>query len=226
MNWWSIIKNVEKIRTSSGNRLRVAEVTAFKRRARIVLSTLRGADTRKETRDTVTRVRIDEVREMNPKLLHLRIGVVPNGFNERDRKYYHIMMIENEDEDYEYLRAYGPGFIANDDDVYESEYELIIAINEAIEELEYDTVREVIDLREKGADEKTTREVAAELEAANPGYSYVNGRLIRKPKDEYLADMREYNEEEVSENMDTIEERLEMETGLDIEAFINELRRR
>ena len=38
--------------------------------------------------------------------------------------------------------------------------------------------------------------------------------------------MREYNEEEVSENMDTIEERLEMETGLDIEAFINELRRR
>ena len=132
MNWWSIIKNVEKIRTSSGNRLRVADVTAFKRRARIVLSTLRGADTRKETRDTVTRVRIDEVREMNPKLLHLRIGVVSNGFNERDRKYYHIMMIENEDEDYEYLRAYGPGFIANDDDVYESEYELIIAPSSSI----------------------------------------------------------------------------------------------
>ncbi|MAL11286.1 MAG: hypothetical protein CMF74_16685 [Maricaulis sp.] len=225
-NWWGVIKSVEKIRTSSGNRLRVADVGAFKRRARIVLSTLRGADTRKETRDTVTRVRIDEVREKNPKLLHLRIGVVPDGFNEKNRQYYHIMMVENEDEDYEYLRVYGPGFVANDDDEYESEYEIIMAINEAIEELEYESVREVIDLNVKGEDEKTTREIAAELEAANPGYRYVNGRLIRKPRDEYLADMKEYNQEEVNQNMNTIEERLEMDTGLDIEAFINELRRR
>jgi len=226
MNWWSIIKNVEKIRTSSGNRLRVADVGAFRRRIRIVLSTLRGVDTRKDTRDSVTRVRIDEVREKNPKLLHLMIGVVPDGFDPSQRQRYHIMMIENDEGDYEYLRVYGPGFIANDEDVYESEYEIIMAINEAIEELEYDTVREVIDLNVKGEDEKTTREIAAELEAANPGYKYVNGRLIRKPRDEYLADMKEYNQEEVNQNMNTIEERLEMETGLDIDAFINELRRR
>jgi hypothetical protein len=225
VNWWNVIKNVEKIRTSSGNRLRVADVGAFRRRIRIVLSTLRGKDIRRKTRDTVTRVRIDEVREKNPKLLHLMVGVVPDGFDPSQRQRYHIMMIENDEGDYEYLRVYGPGFIANDEDVYESEYDLIMGINDAIEELEYDTVREVIDLNVKGEDEKTIREVAAELEAANPGYKYVNGRLIRKPRDEYLADMKEYNQEEVNQNMNTIEERLEMDTGLDIDAFINELRR-
>lgn len=225
MNWWNIIKrDMEKIRTSTGERLRVKDVGRFQD----LLRTLLIEHVIDDLDQAGRRYKITyKDRQLIGNFYEFSMSIRPKTADGR-QVHYNFTLIENNEGDYEYVNIYGPELNLTDDDIIESEYELMKMIHEAIGKIVYQDAPKSIDLRIKSEDEKTIKEIALELETANPGYKYdfSTGRLVKKPKEEYAEDIANISQEERRESNNTIEDRMEMDTGLNIEGFINEMRRK
>jgi len=225
MNWWNIIKrDMEKIRTSTGDRLRVRDVGRFQN----LLRTLLIEHVIDDLDQAGRRYKIHfKDRQLIGNFYEFSMSIRPKTADGR-QVHYNFTLLENDEGDYEYARIYGPELNLTDEDIIESEYELMKIIHEAIGKIVYQDAPNSIDIRIKSEDEKTIKEIALELETANPGYEYdfSLGRLTKKPKGEYAEDIANISQEERQESNNTIEERMEMDTGLNIEGFINEMRRK
>jgi|TARA_R100001460_G_scaffold21839_7_gene44469 hypothetical protein len=222
MNWWSIIKNLEKIKTSEGNNLRVVDVGRFQDTLRTMLISHLVPDLdragRRQKIAFKDKMVTDTIYEFTMSLKPRSLG--------GSRVYYTFVLRENDEGDYEYVSVAGPELLLRRSDVVESEYQLMKEIYDAVGRITYKEAPPKVDIRIKTEDEKTLKDVARELEQANPGYKYDFEKrgLVKLPKDEYEKDVATTTQNDIKQSVSTLEEIMERETGLGIEAFIRELR--
>ena len=221
-NWWTVVKNLEKIKTSEGNNLRVIDVGRFQDTLRTMLISHLVPDLdRAGRRQKITfkdKMVSDTIYEFTMSLKPRSLG--------GSRVYYTFIMRENDEGDYEYVSVTGPELLLRRNDVVESEYQLMKEIYDAVGRITYREAPPRVDIRIKTEDEKTLKDVARELEQANPGYRYDFEKrgLVKMPKDEYEEDVATTTQNQIKQSVSTLEEIMERETGLGIEAFIRQLR--
>tara|TARA_R100000406_G_scaffold22122_3_gene13950 strand:- start:1962 stop:2951 length:990 start_codon:yes stop_codon:yes gene_type:complete len=221
-NWWSVVKNLEKIKTSEGKNLRVIDVGRFQDTLRTMLISHIVPDlTKSGKRQSIVfkdKMVSETIYEFTMSLKPRKLGGA--------RVYYTFVMRENDEGDYEYVRVTGPELLLRNSDVVESEYQLMKEIYNAVGRITYKEAPPKVDITIKTEDEKTLKEVARELEQANPGYRYDFEKrgLVKKPKDEYEEDVATATQNDIKQSVNTLEEIMERETGLGIEAFIRQLR--
>tara|TARA_R110002020_G_scaffold349110_2_gene562757 strand:+ start:1248 stop:2225 length:978 start_codon:yes stop_codon:yes gene_type:complete len=165
-------EDLEKIRTSRGDRLRLKDWEAFKRSLRAGLNTIVPRDIygRKSSVRIVDGEFIDNKATINISFRSLQ----------KDRRYIHINFIE-EDGDYYFTTIEGNIQIF-DNEVIQTEAQLRERVIDLVEEI-YKDEREEYDLRQKEEDELTEEENIRQLEAANPDSYWDRERAMLVPKE-------------------------------------------
>lgn len=165
-------EDLEKIRTSRGDRLRLKDWDAFKKTLRVGLNTIVPIDIygRKSSVRIVDGEFIDNKATINISFRSLQ----------KDRRYIHINFIE-EDGDYYFTTIEG-NIQVFDNDVIQTEAQLRERVIDLVEEI-YKDEREEYDLRQKEEDELTEEENIRQLEAANPDSYWDRGRAMLVPKE-------------------------------------------
>ena len=165
-------EDLEKIRTSRGDRLRLKDWDAFKRSLRAGLNTIVPRDIygRKSSVRIVDGEFIDNKATINISFRSLQ----------KDRRYIHINFIE-EDGDYYFTTIEG-NIQVFDNEVIQTEAQLRERVIDLVEEI-YKDEREEYDLRQKEEDELTEEENIRQLEAANPDSYWDRERAMLVPKE-------------------------------------------
>ena len=165
-------EDLEKIRTSRGDRLRLKDWEAFKKSLRAGLNTIVPRDIygRKSSVRIVDGEFIDNKATINISFRSLQ----------KDRRYIHINFIE-EDGDYYFTTIEG-NIQVLDNEVIQTEAQLREKIIDLVEEI-YKDEREEYDLRQKEEDELTEEENIRQLEAANPDSYWDRERAMLVPKE-------------------------------------------
>lgn len=165
-------EDLEKIRTSRGDRLRLKDWDAFKKTLRVGLNTIVPIDIygRKSSVRIVDGEFIDNKATINISFRSLQ----------KDRRYIHINFIE-EDGDYYFTTIEG-NIQVFDNEVIQTEAQLRERVIDLVEEI-YKDEREEYDLRQKEEDELTEEENIRQLEAANPDSYWDRGRAMLVPKE-------------------------------------------
>jgi len=165
-------EDLEKIRTSRGDRLRLKDWEAFKKSLRAGLNTIVPRDIygRKSSVRIVDGKFIDNKATINISFRSLQ----------KDRRYIHINFIE-EDGDYYFTTIEG-NIQVFDNEVIQTEAQLREKVIDLVEEI-YKDEREEYDLRQKEEDELTEEENIRQLEAANPDSYWDRERAMLVPKE-------------------------------------------
>ena len=165
-------EDLEKIRTSRGDRLRLKDWEAFKKSLRAGLNTIVPRDIygRKSSVRIVDGEFIDNKATINISFRSLQ----------KDRRYIYINFIE-EDGDYYFTTIEGNIQIF-DNEVIQTEAQLRERVIDLVEEI-YKDEREEYDLRQKEEDELTEEENIRQLEAANPDSYWDRERAMLVPKE-------------------------------------------
>ena len=176
-------EDLEKIRTSRGDRLRLKDWEAFKKSLRAGLNTIVPRDIygRKSSVRIVDGEFIDNKATINISFRSLQ----------KDRRYIYINFIE-EDGDYYFTTIEGNIQIF-DNEVIQTEAQLRERVIDLVEEI-YKDEREEYDLRQKEEDELTEEENIRQLEAANPDsyWDREKGKLVQReviPEDPPARDL-------------------------------------
>jgi len=165
-------QDLEKIRTRSGNRLKLKDWEAFKKDLRAGLNTIVPRDIygRKSSVRIVDGDFVDNKATLNVSFRSLQT----------DRRYIFINFIE-ENGDYYFTTIEGNVQIF-DDAVIQTEAQLRERIIDLVEEFYIEEKREY-DLRQKEEDELTEEENIRQLEAANPDSYWDKERAMMVPKE-------------------------------------------
>ena len=125
MNWWNIIKrDMEKLRTSTGDRLRVKDVGRFQD----LLRTLLIEHVIDDLDQAGRRYKITfKDRQLIGNFYEFSMSIRPKTADGR-QVHYNFTLIENDEGDYEYVNIYGPELNLTDEDIIESEYVLDIGL--------------------------------------------------------------------------------------------------
>ena len=184
----SSLEDLEKIRTRSGDRLKLKDWEAFKKDLRAGLNTVVPRDIygRKSSVRIVDGKFIDNKATINISFRSLQT----------DRRYIFINFIE-EDGDYYFTTIEG-NIQVYDDEVINTEAQLRERVIDLVEEI-YIEERKEYDLRQKEEDELTEEENIRQLEAANPDSYWDRERAMLVPKEK---PPEEEEEEERSLNLE------------------------
>lgn len=164
--------DLEKIRTRSGDRLKLKDWEAFKRSLRAGLN----ATVPRNIYGRKSNVRItDGDFENNKATLNISFRSL-----QEDRRYIHINFIE-ENADYYFTTIEG-NIQLYDDEVVQTEAQLREKVIDLVEEF-YELEQAEYDLREKEEDELTEEENIRQLEAANPDSYWDKDRAMMVPKE-------------------------------------------
>ena len=180
-------EDLEKIRTRSGDRLKLRDWEAFKKSLREGLNVTVPRD----IYNRKSNVRLtDGDFEDNKATLNVSFRALQG-----DRRYIHINFIE-EDGDYYFTTIEGNVQIF-DDEVIQTEAQLRERVIDLVEEFYIEEKREY-DLREKEEDELTEEENIRQLEAANPDSYWDRERAMLVPKEKPPEEQRSLNLEEAA----------------------------
>lgn len=165
-------EDLEKIRTRSGDRLKLRDWEEFKRSLRAGLN----ATVPRDIYNRKSNVRLtDGDFEDNKAVLNVSFRSLQG-----DRRYIHINFIE-EDGDYYFTTIEG-NIQLFDSEVIQTEAQLREQVIDLVEEI-YTKEREEYDLRDKEEDELTEEENIRQLEAANPDSYWDKDRAMMVPKE-------------------------------------------
>jgi hypothetical protein len=182
-------EDLEKIRTRSGNRLKLKDWEAFKTDLRAGLNTIVPRDIygRKSSVRIVDGDFVDNKATLNVSFRSLQT----------DRRYIFINFIE-EDGDYYFTTIEGNVQIF-DDEVIQTEAQLRERVIDLVEEFYVEEKREY-DLREKEEDELTEEENIRQLEAANPDsyWDREKSKLVQREIEPEEPPARDLNLEEAA----------------------------
>ena len=134
MSWWSIIKILDE----QGENLIVEDVDKFVERLRASVravglqyfGSIKTPAREGEPRKANIVVKERYIRD-NPALLEIKISV--RNPNTKQREYFQILMEENDEGDFYYLRAEGPSVFLTESSKVKDESALIIMISDAVE---------------------------------------------------------------------------------------------
>ena len=190
MSWEKILK----IKDNEGQNLIVTDVDNFVERLRAAVrasaSQYYGQITqaRREGEERVSNINVRE-RYISDEILQIRISYRHK--DTKSREVFEIIMIEDESGDFYFERLLGPTVTLTRDSVVSSETKLITIVAEAVARNIKENVRESKDLRDTSGEERQTAEqTIRDVEAANPGYLYINQRMYK------ISDLEEQAERE------------------------------
>ena len=187
--WEKITEDLEKIRTRSGDRLKLKDWEAFKKDLRAGLNTIVPRDV--YGRKSSVRI-VDGDFEGNKATLNVSFRSLQG-----DRRYIFINFIE-EDGDYYFTTIEGNVQIY-DNEVIQTEAQLREKVIDLVEEI-YIQEKKEYDLGEKEEDELTEEENIRQLEAANPDsyWDRERAKLVPKEKPPEEQEARNLNLEEAA----------------------------
>ncbi len=165
-------KDLEKLRTESGERLILRDWEKFKRNLRNTLDAVVPDD----INGRKTHVRIVDGNTVGIKTsinISFRSG-------QGDRRYVYVNFVED-DGNYVFTNVEGH-VIMNDTETVRNEFDLRRRISEEVEKI-YEKEIEEYDLREKEEEELTEKENIRQLEAANPDSYWDKERAMLVPKE-------------------------------------------
>lgn len=165
-------EDLEKIRTRSGDRLKLRDWEAFKKTLRAGLN----ATVPRDIYNRKSNVRLtDGDFEDNKAVLNVSFRSLQG-----DRRYIHINFIEK-DGDYYFTTIEG-NIQLFDSEVIQTEAQLRERVIDLVEEI-YIQEQEEYDLRDKNEEELTEEENIRQLEAANPDSYWDRERAMLVPKE-------------------------------------------
>ena len=173
-------EDILKIKNNEGQDLVVKDVNNFIERLRAAVrataSQYYGKITQafREGEPRISNINIRE-RYITDEMLRIRIS-----YRHRDtlgREQFEIILKENDEGDFYYLRVNGPEVVLGPDDVVSSETKLITIISEAVARtIKNNFKRPDLSIR-PDEERQTSAQTIADVERANPGYLYINQKL-------------------------------------------------
>ena len=181
MSWESILK----IKTSSGEYLKLKDWDAFVERLRTLFNSTaapyfsRGS-TDDYVRESVPRKSYVRMKQTQPHENRLVLDISIRNPIHLTRDFYEITFMEDNEGDYIFLTAFGRHLDLAGNDVVNSESELLMQIAQSVTKYYDEVVVKPTRLSVTEPERKTEAQIKAELEEANPGFEYIKGRMVDK----------------------------------------------